>query len=393
MRNLARENDPVKEQKDMAIKEQKYTLIINKGPADGFEVREMDKKDFLAETSRLLHRPKKIFLGLGDFLEVGDYKKLMDSIFFDKEGVLFENILDKNNRKISEEGNIPFSFFKLAVYFPDFLLREVPTFCVSVIGKKARLFPGSVNFIKYIKEYDPLVLSAMPYEIAIEFVKRVGLGDKNLISTEYRIKKNEKHKDVYAGDIKRFISGDRKSLEIEKHLGGLDLRNEDIVYIGSGESGVKTFSQVNSVAFNPPSNIASESRLTLYGSSLESMLILFNFDGELDGVLSSSPWEEFIPSLVVYSAQKGKSRELLKLEYEHLVLQNNIIGQRIEHSGDSYASVEREIDVTFGASFVDMKEVREMISKRMHEYKDNPQELVKEIYRIAKQRYKNFCTV
>ena len=73
--------------------------------------------------------------------------------------------------------------------------------------------------------------------------------------------------------------------------------------------------------------------------------------------------------------------------------QNNVIGLRIEHAGESYASVEREIDVTFGGSFVNMKEVRSMIAKRMSRYQDNPQELVKEIYHIALQRYKNFCTV
>jgi hypothetical protein len=55
--------------------------------------------------------------------------------------------------------------------------------------------------------------------------------------------------------------------------------------------------------------------------------------------------------------------------------------------------VEREIEITFGGSFVNMQEVRDMIGKRMQAYREKPQELVKEIYRIAKQRYKNFCTV
>lgn len=371
----------------------KYTLVINSGAEEGFEVREMEKKEFLREASKLLKKPKKVFLGLGDFLEVGDYKKLLDSIFFVEEGARFENILDRNNRKVAEEGNIPFSFFKMAVYFPDFLLKDVPTFCVSVIGKKSRLFPGAENFIRFIKEYDPTVLSAMPYEVAVEFTRRLGLPEKNVISTEYKITKDASNHDVYAGDIQRFISGDRKSLEIEKTLGGLGLQDDDSVYIGSGEAGIKTFSHVNSIAFNPPATIASQSGISLYGSSLESLLALFNFEGELDVIFSSSAWEEFIPSLIVVSNKKGKSSELIELEHRHLTLQNNIIGQRMEHSGESYTSVEREIEITFGGSFVDMDEVRRMISERMAAYLDNPQELVKEIYRIARQRYKNFCTV
>ncbi len=374
-------------------KEEKYDLIINRGIEKGFEHHSLGKKEFLNETSRLLNEPKKIFLGMGDFLEVGDYSKLLDSIFYDEGSARFEKVLDKNNRKISEMGNIPFSFFKLGIYYPEFLLKEVPTYCTSVIGKKSRLFPGAEIFVRYIKEYDPMILSAMPYEIAIELVKRLDLGNEHLISTEYKLAKNEMKKEVYAGDILRFISGDRKSLEIEKHLGGLDLRDEDIVYIGRGEAGAKTFSHVNSIAFNPSASIVSESTITLYGSSLESLLVLFNFKGEIDRVLSSTDWEQYLPSLVVFSEKKEKSEELIKIEKEHQIWQNNIIGQRIEHSGESYASVEREIEVTFGGSFVDMKEVRKMISERMYQYRDKPQELVKEIYHIALQRYKNFCTV
>ncbi len=34
-----------------------------------------------------------------------------------------------------------------------------------------------------------------------------------------------------------------------------------------------------------------------------------------------------------------------------------------------------------------------MIEERMRAYREKPQELVREIYRIAKQRYNNFCTV
>jgi hypothetical protein len=354
---------------------------------------DLEKDDFVRKLSQYIVEPRKIFLGLGDFLEVGDYNQLLDSVFFTEEGAYFENILDRNNRKISEDGNIPFSFFKLAVYYPDFLLKEVPTYCMSVIGKKSRLFPGADTFIRYIREYDPMVLSAMPYEIAIEIIRRAGLDDENLISTEYKIKKNEKNKDVYAGDVTRFISGDRKSLEIEKTLGDQSLGDEDILYIGRGEAGVKTFGHVNSIAFNPSVSIMPESKFTIYGSSLESLLVLFNFKGELQRILTSESFEEYLPSLVVYSESKEKSPELLAIEQEHLILQNNILGQRIEYSGESYTSVKREIEITLGGSFVDMRDVREMIVNRMKDYIQSPQDLVKEIYRIALQRYKNFCTV
>lgn len=370
--------------------EEKYNLIINRGIEEGFEIRSLEKKDFLRETSSLLKKPRKIFLGLGDFLEVGDYNKLLDSIFFDEEGVQLENILDKINRRISEEGNIPFSFFKLAVYFPDFLLRDVPTACVTAIGRQSRLFPGAVNFVKYIKEYDPLVLTAIPREIAIEFVKRVGLGEKNLIATEYKVRLNESARDVYAGDINRFISGDRKSIEIERVMNEQELREEEVVYIGRGEAGVKTFSTVNSIAFNPPENIIPASRINLYGSSLESLLVLFNFDGELEKFLLSDAIEEYLPPLVVYSEAKKKSPELIDLELREGHMQNNIIGQRIEYSGESYYSVERDIEVAFGGSSIDIRAVRQMISNRMANYKKNPQKLVREISAIAKERYMNF---
>jgi hypothetical protein len=372
------------------MEEKKYTLIINRGIEGGYEARSFDKKDFLRETSTLLKKPRKIFLGLGDFLEVGDYNKLLDSIFFDEEGVQLENILDKINRRISEEGNIPFSFFKLAVYFPDFLLKDVPTSCVTAIGKQSRLFPGAVNFVKYIKEYVPIVLTAIPHEIAIEFVKRVGLGEENLIATEYKIKKNENNRDVYSGDINRFISGDRKSIEIERVMNEQELREAEVVYIGRGEAGVKTFSTVNSIAFNPPENIIPESRITLYGSSLESLLVLFNFEGELERFLLSDIIEEYLPALVVYSEVKKKSPELIDLELREGYRQNNIIGQRIEYSGESYYSVERDIEVAFGGSSIDIRAVREMISNRMANYKKNPQKLVREISAIARERYMSF---
>ena len=365
-----------------------YSLIINKGTDEGFESYLLDKEYFLKGVSNLLKPPKKVFLGLGDFLEVGDYTKLLDSIFFDEDGTLFENILDKNNRKIAEDENIPLSFFKMAVYFPDFLLKSVPTFCASVIGKKSRLFPGAENFVKHIKKFDPTVLSAMPHEIAIEFMRRVGLDDSKLIATQYLTQKEGNH-DVYAGGVKRFVSGERKSLEIERTLAMKGLKDEDSVYIGSGEAGLRTFSTVNSIAFNTPSSIAAHSRISVYGSSVESLLVLFNFNGELDSYLMQESMEEYLPSLVVFSDQGEKPEELLEIEMEHLLLQNNIIGQRIEYLGESFASVERDIDITLGGSFVNMEEVRYMIGKRLQVYKDNPMSLLKQIYRIARQR-KNF---
>jgi hypothetical protein len=152
--------------------EETYTLITNHGSEQGFDTNILTRREMLSQVTQLLRQPKKIFLGLGDFLEVGDYNTLLDTVFFDTEGVKFENILDNNNRRISLEGKVPYSFFKLGVYFPDFLLKEVPTACVSVIGEKSRLFPGAETFIRHIKQYTPLVLTAMPSEIAIEFVKR-----------------------------------------------------------------------------------------------------------------------------------------------------------------------------------------------------------------------------
>ena len=369
----------------------KYDLIINHGPEKGFETRSLNKKDFLLETSALIKKPKKVFIGLGDFLEVGDYKTLLDSVFFDNEGIKFENILDNNNRKISLEGNVPYSFFKLAVYFPDFLLKEVPTYFVSAIGEKSRLFPGAETFIENIMPYTPSVLTAMPFEIASEFVKRVGLDENNLVSTEYKIKKDKNKKEIFAGDINRFISGDRKSLEIEKFMNENDLQDDDVIYIGGGEAGIKTFSTINSVAFNPSKNIIPESKINVYSSSLEALLVLFNFDGGLDKFLMSAVSENFIPSLVVYSHVTEKSDELIEIELSHRNLQNNIIGQRIEYSGDSYQSVEREIDVAFAGSSINIMDVKNMVTERIGIYKENPGDLVKNIYDIAKKRYKNFC--
>ncbi|HQO41320.1 MAG TPA: hypothetical protein PK986_12700, partial [Spirochaetota bacterium] len=108
----------------MADNEKKYELIINHGIADGFERFEFNRSDFINELSRRVKRPRKIFLGMGDFLEVGDYNNLIDALLLDQEIAKLEGILDKNNRKISEESDIPVSFFKLAVYYPDFLLKD-----------------------------------------------------------------------------------------------------------------------------------------------------------------------------------------------------------------------------------------------------------------------------
>jgi phosphoserine phosphatase len=370
----------------------KYELIINHSREKGFESISLDRKDYLKEVSYLLKEPKKVFIGLGDFLEIGDYSTLIDNIFFDTEGIKIENILDDNNRRLSSEGEVPFSFFKLAVYFPDFLLKEVPTSCISVIGEKSRLFPGAETFIRFIRTYDPLVLTAMPQEIAIEFVKRVGLNDNNLIATDYKKKQDKINKEVYAGDVNRFISGDRKSLIIEKYLHENNLRNDEVVYMGRGEAGVKTFYQVNSVAFNPFDNIIPQSKITLYGSSLLSLLVLFNFNGAFNDFLLSDQFEEFMPSLVVYSSAREKSQELIDIEIQHRNMQNNVIGQRIEHSGVSYKSVEREIEVVFAGSSININHVKQMVTERMEEYRKNPGDLVRKTYDIAKLRYKSFCT-
>ncbi len=370
----------------------KYELIINHSREKGFESISLDKRDYLKEVSYLLKEPKKVFVGLGDFLEIGDYSTLIDNIFFDTEGIKIENILDDNNRRLSTEGEVPFSFFKLAVYFPDFLLKEVPTSCISVIGEKSRLFPGAETFIRFIRAYDPLVLTAMPQEIAIELIKRVGLNEDNLIATDYRKKQDKINKEVYAGDVNRFISGDRKSLIIEKYLHENNLRNDEVVYMGRGEAGVKTFSQVNSVAFNPFDNIIPQSKITLYGSSLLSLLVLFNDNGAFNDFLLSDEFEEFMPSLVVYSSAREKSQELIDIEVQHRNMQNNVIGQRIEHSGVSYKSVEREIEVVFAGSSININQVKQMVTERMEEYRKNPGDLVRKIYDMAKLRYKNFCT-
>lgn len=375
----------------MNEKEKTYELIINNGLDDGYERHILDKKSFIKESAKLLTRPKKIFLGLGDFLELGDYNNLIDAVLLEQDVAKLEGIIDKNNRKISEEGDIPFSFFKLAVYYPDFLFKDVPVECISTIGRKARLFPGSEVFIRNIKKYNPLVLTAIPYEISIEYMRRMGLGKINLLATEYK-KTIVNKKEIFTGDIVKFISGNRRSLAIEKVMAEMDYRNDDVLYIGRGEAGSNTFTTYNSIAFNPAEGLLSKPKYSLYGSTLESLLVLLNYDNELEDYLMSDQYEENLPSMIVYSRVKEKSRELIDLELEHRQMQENIIGLKIEHSEDSYASLEREINVLLGASTVNISMVRNLIFTRMQKYLDDPQGLVRDIYSIARERYKNFCT-
>lgn len=372
--------------------EKKYDLIINHGLDEGFERHLLDKKSFVKETAKLLTRPKKIFLGLGDFLELGDYNNLIDAVLLDQDVAKLEGIIDKNNRKISEEGDIPFSFFKLAVYYPDFLFKGVPVECISTIGRKARLFPGSEVFIRNIKQYNPLVLTAIPFEISIEYMKRMGLGKVNLIATEYK-KAIVNNREVFTGDINRFMSGNRRSLAIEKIMAEMDYRNNDVLYIGRGEAGSNTFTTYNSIAFNPAEGLMGKPMYSIYGSTLESLLVLLNYDNELEDILLSDRYEESMPSLVVYSHKKEKVKELVELELEHRQMQENTIGLKIEYSEDSYASLEREINVMLGASTVNISMVRNIIFGRMHKYLDDPKTLIKDIYSIARERYKNFCAV
>jgi hypothetical protein len=369
----------------------KYEIIINNGIEEGFQVLTLDKEAFVSSLAGYLKKPKKIFLGMGDFLEMGDFNNLIDAVLLDNDVAKLEGILDKNNRKLSEEGEIPFSFFKLAVYYPDFLLKDVPVECISIIGKKARLFPGAESFTGFIKEYDPLILTAIPFEISMEYAKRLGLGHKNIISTEYK-KTVVNNKPVFSGDIVRFISANRRIIEIEKTMAEMNLREDDVLYLGRGEAGTGAFSYYNSIAFNPSRNIIDKSKISLYGSTLESLLVFFNFDSEIEKHLLSEDFEENLPSLVVISNSKEKSEELINIELEHRQMQENVIGLKIEHSEDSYASLEREINILLGASNVNMSAVRNHIFSRMKQYIEDPQSLVKFIYNIAKERYKNFSS-
>jgi len=375
----------------MKKKEKNITFIINRGIKDGFVEHNLNKFDFIEKISRYLKKPKKIFLGMGDFLELGDYNNLIDAILLDNQFAQLEAILDKNNRKISESGEIPFSFFKLAVYFPEFILKDISTECISTIGKKGRLFPGAKEFIKLIREFDPLVLTAIPYEISIEYLKRLGLSNENLYSTEY--KKYDDRPKIFSGDIQRFVSGNRRIIQIEKKMSEMDLSVDDVLYIGHGEAGSNTFSNFSSIAFNPPEPIMDRSSFNIYGSTLEALAILINYDNNLKNYLLSPDFEESLPSLVVYSEVREKSDSLTRIELEHRQMQENIIGMRIEHSQDSYASLEREVNVLLGASTVNMSEAKKVIHGRLEKYFNDPNALVKDVYSIAKERYKNFCTV
>lgn len=367
-----------------------YQLVINRGIEEGYEEHFLDKHKFVRSIVSYLCRPKKVFLGLGDFLEIGDYNNLLDALLLDQNAAKLEGILDKNNRIISEETDIPVSFFKLGVYYPDFLLKEVPTECASMVGKKARIFPGAELFVRHIKQYNPLVFTAIPFEISIEYMKRLGLDKNNLLATEYK-KTVVSNREVYTGDIVRFISGNRRSIEIEKNMAEFNLRDEDILYIGRGEAGSNTFSSYKSISFNPSKNIISKSNITIYGSSLESLLVLFNFDNELDDYLLAKDFEDNLPSLVVISEKKEKREELIELELEHRQMQENIIGMKIEYSADSYGTLEREINVMLGGSAVNINRVRNIVYTRMKKYLDDPQSLVREIYNLARERYRNFC--
>jgi len=375
----------------MKKNEKNITLIINRGLRDGFAEYTLNKTEFLQKISKFLKEPRKVFLGMGDFLELGDYNNLIDAILLDNQFAQLEAILDKNNRKIAESGEIPFSFFKLAVYFPEFILKETHVDLISIIGQKGRLFPGAMEFIDFARKYDPLVLTAIPYEISIEYIKRLGLSSENLYSTEYN--KYKEKPSFFSGGISRFVSGNRRIIEIEKKMSEMNYTFEDVIYIGHGEAGSNTFSNFNSIAFNPPEPIMDRSRFNIYGSTLESIAVLFNFDESMNRYLLSPEFEDSFPSLLVYSEVREKSDSLIRVELEHRRMQENTIGMKIEHSQDSYASLEREIDVLLGASTVNLSEARSIIHSRLQKYIDDPNSLVKDVYNIAKERYKNFCTV
>ena len=49
---------------------QTYDLIINHGIDEGYEKKSLEKTQYIRELSKLIEAPKKVFLGLGDFLEV-----------------------------------------------------------------------------------------------------------------------------------------------------------------------------------------------------------------------------------------------------------------------------------------------------------------------------------
>ncbi len=348
----------------------------------------LTKKEFLKKTSELVKKPKKIFLGMGDFLEIGDYNNLIDAILLNNYFARFEAVLDKNNRKISESGDIPFSFFKLGVYFPEFIFKDLHVDCISTIGKKGRLFPGAKEFIDLIKEFNPLVFTAVPFELSIEYLKRLGLSQENLFSTEYAKKDDDKN--IFSGTMDRFVSGDLRIKKIEQEMKEFNYAPEDILYIGRSEAGSATFASLNSIAFNPPGSIMERSKLNIYGSTLESLAVLLNFNSTIEEKVLSEDFDQSFPSLVVYSLVQEKSPDLLKIEFEHRQMQENIIGMKIEHSQDSYASLEREINVMLGASNVNISKARKVIYSRLEKYLFDSKSLVKDVYNLALERYKKF---
>ena len=50
--------------------EKKYFFILNHGPDEGFEKYTLSKDEFIRMIAEYITEPKKVFLGLGDFLEI-----------------------------------------------------------------------------------------------------------------------------------------------------------------------------------------------------------------------------------------------------------------------------------------------------------------------------------
>lgn len=366
-----------------------YTIVHYTANKE-LSVTEYGRKEFISASAGLLQKPKKIFIGLGDFLEIGDYNQLLDSIFYDEESTVIEIFLDEINRKLSLKGQIPFSFIKLAVYYPDYLLKEVPTQCAVSVGLKTRLFPGAKHFISIMKKYDPMILTAIPYEIASQIVNRLGLEDEHLVSTEYRKMEGSKNIELYTGDIEKFISGERKIIEIEKYMALSNTKEDDVMYVGRGEAGLITFSKINSIAFNPSDAIIPLSHFTVYGSSLESLLVLFNDSQEINRFLLSDLGEHILPSLIVVSDVKEKPDEIIELEKKHRRLQANIIGQRIEHGTESYTTLKRDIELSLSAYPFSFPAVKDMVRSRLDKFRIDPQSFTDEICTIAQKRYQSW---
>jgi hypothetical protein len=92
------------------MEENSYTLVYNR--AEGFDERILGKQEFIREVSSLLKKPKRIFLGLGDFLEIGDYNNLLDTIFFEKEG--FSSKTFSTTRTVKYRSRAIFRFLSLS---------------------------------------------------------------------------------------------------------------------------------------------------------------------------------------------------------------------------------------------------------------------------------------